>query len=294
MGASNFSSWPWPSRCACGDCCAAEGCCAAGSVWSCAIAGRPESTSAPLVTIAQDRRKSFAKAVITSPPYSAIRLNAAPLTVTPHCDRHLRNASDRSDRSRGVDKKTNVSRPLYGLPLNPDQLQPEYSLLTAELISDRGTPVAAIKIVGNYSAGDFHVISGDGGTVEITDPTVARLHSAAHALEILCAEVLQVEEIAEQLLCALSDGLGCYEQQPFKMTFAGSNPLCPATQCSLPYAISRFVRTADISAGSLMLTHQISGRQIPTFRAGPVALRRRSLFAIFQFPFRYARDRSDM
>jgi hypothetical protein len=45
----------------------------------------------------------------------------------------------------------------------------------------------------------------------------------------LCAEVLQVEEIAEQLSCALSDALGCYEQQPFKMTFAGSNPLCPAS-----------------------------------------------------------------
>jgi hypothetical protein len=54
-------------------------------------------------------------------------------------------------------------------------------------------------MVGTYSAGDFHVISGDGGTVEITDPTVARLALAAHALEILCAEVLQVEEIAEQL-----------------------------------------------------------------------------------------------
>ena len=32
--------------------------------------------------------------------------------------------------------------------------------------------VAAIKMVGSYSVGDFHVTSGAGGTVAITDPAV--------------------------------------------------------------------------------------------------------------------------
>ena len=46
----------------------------------------------------------------------------------------------------------------------------------------------------------------------------------------------------------------CYAQQlfkrrPFKMTFAGLNPPCPATQCGLSYAISGFLRTADIPRG---------------------------------------------
>ena len=39
-------------------------------------------------------------------------------------------------------------------------------------ISSGGTLVAAIKMVGSYSAGDFHITSGNGGVVEITDPTV--------------------------------------------------------------------------------------------------------------------------
>jgi hypothetical protein len=32
--------------------------------------------------------------------------------------------------------------------------------------------VAAIKMVGSYSAGDFHITSGNGGTIAITDPVV--------------------------------------------------------------------------------------------------------------------------
>jgi hypothetical protein len=40
------------------------------------------------------------------------------------------------------------------------------------LVSSGGTLVAAIKMVGSYPAGDFHITSGNGGVVEITDPTV--------------------------------------------------------------------------------------------------------------------------
>ena len=32
--------------------------------------------------------------------------------------------------------------------------------------------MASIEFVGNYSAGNFHITSGHGGIVEITDPTV--------------------------------------------------------------------------------------------------------------------------
>jgi hypothetical protein len=32
--------------------------------------------------------------------------------------------------------------------------------------------VASIEFVGNYSAGNFHITSGRGGIVEITDPTI--------------------------------------------------------------------------------------------------------------------------
>jgi hypothetical protein len=39
-----------------------------------------------------------------------------------------------------------------------------------------------------------------------------------------------------------------FQKAPFKMTFAGSNPPCPASQCGLHYAISACVRTADIPA----------------------------------------------
>jgi hypothetical protein len=39
-------------------------------------------------------------------------------------------------------------------------------------ISSGGTMVAAIKMVGSYSAGNFHITSGAGGTVAITDPAV--------------------------------------------------------------------------------------------------------------------------
>ncbi len=40
-------------------------------------------------------------------------------------------------------------------------------------VSSGGTLVAAIKMVGNYSAGNFVITSGNGGTVAITDPGVA-------------------------------------------------------------------------------------------------------------------------
>jgi hypothetical protein len=39
-------------------------------------------------------------------------------------------------------------------------------------ISSGGTLVAAIKMAGSYSAGNFHITSGAGGSVAITDPTV--------------------------------------------------------------------------------------------------------------------------
>jgi hypothetical protein len=39
-------------------------------------------------------------------------------------------------------------------------------------VSSGGHLVAAIKMVGAYSAGDFHITSGIGDTVAITDPTV--------------------------------------------------------------------------------------------------------------------------
>ncbi len=39
-------------------------------------------------------------------------------------------------------------------------------------ISSGGTMVAAIKMIGSYSAGNFHITSGAGGTVAITDPAV--------------------------------------------------------------------------------------------------------------------------
>jgi hypothetical protein len=39
-------------------------------------------------------------------------------------------------------------------------------------VSSGGHLVAAIKFVGSYSAGDFHITSGISGTVAITDPAV--------------------------------------------------------------------------------------------------------------------------
>jgi hypothetical protein len=39
-------------------------------------------------------------------------------------------------------------------------------------VSSGGHLVAAIKFVGAYSAGNFHITSGIGGTVKIIDPTV--------------------------------------------------------------------------------------------------------------------------
>ena len=40
-------------------------------------------------------------------------------------------------------------------------------------ISSGGTLVAAIKMVGSYSAGNFHITAGLGGSVAITDPAVS-------------------------------------------------------------------------------------------------------------------------
>jgi hypothetical protein len=45
-------------------------------------------------------------------------------------------------------------------------------------VSSGGHLVAAIKFVGSYSAGDFHISSGISGTVAITDPTVPNGGSA--------------------------------------------------------------------------------------------------------------------
>ena len=39
-------------------------------------------------------------------------------------------------------------------------------------VSSGGTMVAAIKMVGSYSVGEFHITSGAGGTVAITDPAI--------------------------------------------------------------------------------------------------------------------------
>jgi hypothetical protein len=39
-------------------------------------------------------------------------------------------------------------------------------------VSSGGTPVAAITMVGHYSAGNFHITAGSGGIVEIVDPVV--------------------------------------------------------------------------------------------------------------------------
>jgi hypothetical protein len=39
-------------------------------------------------------------------------------------------------------------------------------------VSSGGLQVAAITMVGHYSAGNFHITSGAGGTVAITDPAV--------------------------------------------------------------------------------------------------------------------------
>ena len=41
-------------------------------------------------------------------------------------------------------------------------------------VSSGGVEVAAITMVGHYSAGNFHITAGSGGTVEIVDPAVAQ------------------------------------------------------------------------------------------------------------------------
>jgi hypothetical protein len=46
-------------------------------------------------------------------------------------------------------------------------------------ISSGGTLVAAIKMAGSYSAGDFHIASGVNSTVVIADPTVPNGGSVA-------------------------------------------------------------------------------------------------------------------
>ena len=52
-------------------------------------------------------------------------------------------------------------------------------------VSSGGTLVATIDLIGTYSSGNFHISSGAGGTVEITDPAVpngGEVHSANIAL----------------------------------------------------------------------------------------------------------------
>ena len=52
-------------------------------------------------------------------------------------------------------------------------------------VSSGGTLVATIDLIGTYSSGNFHITSGAGGTVEITDPAVVNggeVHSANIAL----------------------------------------------------------------------------------------------------------------
>jgi hypothetical protein len=52
-------------------------------------------------------------------------------------------------------------------------MKPTARMATRTLkVSSGGTLVASIKFVGAYSAGDFHITSGNGGTVAITDPAV--------------------------------------------------------------------------------------------------------------------------
>lgn len=46
-------------------------------------------------------------------------------------------------------------------------------------VSSGGVEVAAITMVGHYSAGNFHITAGSGGTVEIVDPTVVNGGSVA-------------------------------------------------------------------------------------------------------------------
>jgi hypothetical protein len=72
-----------------------------------------------------------------------------------------------------------------------------------------------------------------------------------------------------------------------------SNPPTPASQCGLSYWISGCARTADIPAGYAGAPESLAGK-FRTFGSGLVALRRQSPLAIFQFPFRHTRDRSDM
>jgi hypothetical protein len=53
------------------------------------------------------------------------------------------------------------------------------------IVSSGGLIVAEINLAGSYSAADFRIMSGAGGTVEITDPTVPsapQAHSANIAL----------------------------------------------------------------------------------------------------------------
>ena len=84
-----------------------------------------------------------------------------------------------------------------------------------------------------------------------------------------------------------------FQKTPFKMTFAGSNPPCPASQCGLSYSISSCARTDDIPAGYAGAPESLAGK-FRTFGSALVAFRRQSPLAIFQFSFRYARDWFDM
>ena len=95
-------------------------------------------------------------------------------TVGPH--QRLQRQGVRVRRFGALEPRRSSSTSCRSRPLRRDHL--ELRLRQAGntsgtlFVSSGGTMVAAIKMVGSYSAGDFHITSGAGGTVAITDPTV--------------------------------------------------------------------------------------------------------------------------
>jgi hypothetical protein len=64
---------------------------------------------------------------------------------------------------------------LVSVTFNAGQIASAYTSAAGSgtlTVSSGGQLVASIEFVGNYSAGNFHITSGHGGIVEITDPTV--------------------------------------------------------------------------------------------------------------------------
>jgi len=60
------------------------------------------------------------------------------------------------------------------------------------MVSSGGTLVADITLVGKYVTSNFHVSSGVGGTVEITDPAVAEQPSGNARATIAGGNVLDI------------------------------------------------------------------------------------------------------